>query len=144
MLRLALILLVLAIAVPPAESEASAPFAPSSVMAEAAGPRATLLEWAPGSEPADHYRVYGIDGAMQILLLDTSRAPSSLVLAAVVPSGYDTYAVSGVKHGAESVLVPATSDVSASCFKLQVDPPRLWDKCRSTRPYPISFHYPVL
>lgn len=132
MLRFALLALPLLLSTPPALGEASDAYAPLHVAAESFGASATLVEWAPGPEPADAYRVYGAqDGALTLLW-------EGGVGAAPVPAGFDAYAVSGLKDGAESVLVFALENVGAGCVYVQTHPPGVKLQCDEGRSPPVE------
>lgn len=79
-------------------------YAPLAVVAQAAWDLAAVA-WAPGTEAADHYRVYGLDGASLVFLNATSG------LTTMVEGGFGAYAVSGVKTGVESQAVTACVEV---------------------------------
>lgn len=115
-LTLALVLLPLGGA-----DDAAAPYAPLWVASEAVDPTTALVEWAPGMEQADAYRVYGARGEVLTLLMETTDA--SAPLAALLPAEYDTYAVSGVKGDVESAPVFAIEHVSPGCLVITLRPP---------------------
>lgn len=117
--RVLLILLALALFAPQVTGEAPAPYAPASVAAEPLGTALALVEWAPGLEPADAYRIYGVDEGGLTLLLDTATSGLPLVVSVVVPAGYRDYAVSGLKDNTESAPVYALKP----CMYIQTDPP---------------------
>lgn len=108
---------------PMVAGEGAAPYAPLGVAAEAVGSTAAAVEWTPGVEPADSYRVYGYVGSTPFLLLDTSHLPTPLVLAAIVPGGYEDYAVSGVRAGHESARIVALGGVVEPCIYVHFHPP---------------------
>lgn len=128
--RSALALLALVLLAPLVTGSAADPYAPARVMAEAAGTAAAIVEWTPGTEPADSYRVYGLQGSSLTLLVDTADTLAPLVLAVTVPAGYSEYAVSGVKNGLESNLV-FSGALSLGCIRISTDPPGIHeDGCK--------------
>jgi hypothetical protein len=84
------------------------------------------VEWAPGPEVADAYRVYGVDGGLLTVLLDTAGTSAPVSFAAVVPAGFDTYAVSGVRGDVESAPVFAWDGPGEGCIYIQRQPPDVW------------------
>ena len=128
MLRLAFLAIALAVLSATAASDTPDAHAPLRVAAEALDPATALVEWSPGTEPADAYRVYGVNGATLTLLVDTSDLPAPLALAAAVPAGYDTYAVSGVQANVESAPVLALPGAEAGCLYITWDPPGIHEK----------------
>ena len=128
MLRSALLALALALIASTAASDTPDAHAPLRVAAEAADSATAIVEWSPGQSPAEAYRVYGVDGPTLTLLVDTSLLPAPAALAAVVPAGYETYAVSGVQADVESDPVFAWSGMGAGCIYVQRDPPGIHQK----------------
>ncbi len=120
--RPVLVLLAVVVLMPLAFGSASEPFAPSRVMVESDGSVLAVVQWIPGAEPADSYRVYGLDGEGFALLVDTKDAAAPLMLAVAVPAGYSAYAVSGVRENVESRLVFA-GDIPVGCIRIMTDPP---------------------
>lgn len=116
-----LALLAAALLVPLVTGEAPTPYAPSSVKVQAVEPTSAVVEWVPGPEMAESYRVYGVEGATLTLLMDTSEGLGPLSLAVVVPAAFSAYAVSGVVSGIESTRVFA--EPGLGCIYVQTDPP---------------------
>lgn len=119
--RPVLALLVAALLAPLATGEAPSPHAPTSVKVEAIHPASAVVEWLPGSMMADLYRVYGLDGTALSLLGETPGGAGIVSFAAVVPSGYSAYAVTGVLDSTESEEVFAAPGLG--CIYIQTDPP---------------------
>lgn len=122
----ALLAFVLALLVPLATSDGPAEHAPLGVAVEALSPTAALVEWSPGKEPADAFRVYGVEGATLTLLVDTSTLPAPVVLGVVVPAHYETYAVAGVRGGVESGPTFAFKGADLGCVYVSLHPPAVW------------------
>jgi hypothetical protein len=78
---------------------AAPPFAPLAVEASTISTTAgslAFVAWTRGSETADYYIVYGVDGSsLQFLTTETDFSTPA-------PAGYTGYAVTGVKDGTES------------------------------------------
>lgn len=125
-------LLLLVLLAPAAVGGGTEPYAPARVLSQAAGSASVVVEWLPGSEAADSYRVYGIAGGGASLLFDTTEAPGPLMPAVAVPSGYSAYGVAGVNDGVESALVLAGGP---PCIYVQTDPPGVGELgCMSSLP----------
>jgi len=112
---LAAALVVVAILAPGAH--ATEPFAPLVASATFAPNAQMVVSWVPGEEPADSFNVYGFtDGGGMVLLKQGVTD-----LSVTVPSGFGSYAVSGVSQGNESGPVPA---ISPECeVFIHYDPP---------------------
>jgi hypothetical protein len=144
MLRIAPLVLALVSLPSAGASDAAAPYAPLWVASEAVDSATALVEWAPGTEQADAYRVYGVRGTVLTLLLETADA--TVPLATLLPAGYDTYAVSGVKGDEESAPVFAVEHIPLGCVIIRPDPPEAGLKeCESRRALPVEVrNVPVL
>lgn len=111
------ILLALTASAPPAS--AAYAFAPLAVVAghvTVDGESLAFVAWTRGSEEADEYRVYGVNGT-QLDLLEIESGTGTLV-----PSGYPAYAVSGVLLGVESEPVRAAIVPCAYVYPLPLPP----------------------
>ena len=120
----AVLVLVLAV-LPNVVTAAATPWAPTA--AESFSTEAgTLVTWAPGTELADSYRVYGVTSSGATLL---STTPS---LSAIVAPGYESYVVTGVKDGVES---SGTTVMWPFCTYTSLDPPDVWvEPCHDDPP----------
>lgn len=102
-LGIAFALVLVASALP---AQAAYAYAPLAVVAGHAstdsGTVLAFVAWTRGSEAADEYRVYGVNGTTFELLQVESGTGTP------VPAGYSTYAVTGVLLGVESDPVYAT------------------------------------
>lgn len=125
----ALGLAMLVLLAPLAAGEDSAAFAPVGVATAPIGTE-VAVSWAPGTEPADSYRIYGVsrEGAIT-LLLDTAETENPSSLAAVVESGWNSYAVSGVSGGVESKLVYSLGSLDLGCVTVEFHPPAVSRSC---------------
>jgi len=125
-----LLLLVPLLVIAPSASAATPAYTPSLVTA-ATYSGSALVSWAPGSEAADSYNVYGLAPNAPPTLLGTftvsTVAEGAFNLAA--PSGFAAYAVSGVLGGVESPMVssPAMSAGGDPC--IEVDPDNIIIRC---------------
>lgn len=102
-------------------ADEAATYAPSRVKVEDPSSPVALVSWLPGIEPADSFRVYGGTGAGLVLLLDTAGTAAPFSLAALVPSGYDAYAVTGVRAGVESP--PVFGSATTCSIYVETRPP---------------------
>lgn len=104
-----------ALLAPAAWSSSTEPYAPTAATALAVQGAGALVNWIPGLVPADSFNVYGFtpQGDKTPLAVNVTQTTVE------VPTGFASYAVSGIKNGIESQLVPATS----GCVVISTDPP---------------------
>lgn len=118
---LAFALAVLAL-MPPAAEGSQEDWAPTDVVT-ASTPSGAFVTWGPGTQVADQYKVYGVNGSHPVFLQFADQPFFELDPSASFPS----YAVSGVKNGAESEIVYA---VGVPCLSIRTDPPDVYlDEC---------------
>lgn len=98
------VVVLVAVLVPQAAASDEA-WAPTAVVALRLSETETRLSWAPGTEVADYYLVWGVAGQTHDLLANVSL--EQIADGALVVAGYASYAVSGVLAGAESERVSA-------------------------------------
>lgn len=115
--KVAAILLISGLALPASAQPSSEGFAPSFVLYFTHSDDTALVSWAPGSDVADYYNVYGVLDEQAPTLLASVQFGNLTVR---VPGGYSTYAVSGVRLGIESQLVYPVGD---KCVRIGLDPP---------------------
>lgn len=102
----------------PTFASATGPQAPVAVNALAVDPVAAIVTWVPSaSSPATEYNVYGVENGVLTLLAST------LGTTAVVPAGYQEYAVTAVVDGVESQ--PAFT--SPPCIEFDIGPPPTYE-----------------
>lgn len=133
----------LALVAPAVADSGPTPYSPTSVVGTELDPGTVLLQWAPGAEPADSFRVYGVEDGALTLLADTSGSDAPRLMTITVPGGFQTYAVSGVRAGAESAPVLVTKTLAAGCVHVQTGPPDISQRCTFDTPRPLAFHVPV-
>ena len=105
---------------PAAATGGSEPYAPLKVFVSGDGSTQALVQWLPGTQPADTYRIYGIAGGAVELLEELSYTPST-PLVFQTSSVYDTYGVSGVVDGIESLIT-----VPDEICRVVLGPPPHW------------------
>ena len=118
----ALLLLPLLLAMPPAAADSTA-YAPSFVTVTLVSELTTAVSWAPGSEVADAYNVYGLAAGADPVLLGTFVVTSldSAASSLAVPSGFDGYGVSGVQAQVESPMIAAAVTTQDPCVVIGDD-----------------------
>lgn len=113
------------VSAPVANADSDA-YAPVLAVAGDVSEATAVVWWLPGTELADSYRVYGIDGG-PVLLGEFDVATNPLdALSLVVPSGFSAYAVSGVKANVESDLTIA---IAGGTDCIVIEPPDVAVSC---------------
>ena len=113
----ALLLAPLLLALPPATADCT-DYAPSFVTVALVSELTAAVSWAPGSEVADAYNVYGLSADAAPVLLGTFivTSPESAASSMTVPSGFDGYGVSGVQAQVESPMTAAAVATGDPCI----------------------------
>ena len=113
-------------------------YAPSLVAVGLAPDSDVVVSWAPGSELADAYSIYGISGNTATLLATFVVPPEASpmgLLSVLVPDEFTTYGVSGILENTESQMVFASVGGGRAC--IYIDPPNVGIQC-----IPIIGHVP--
>jgi len=125
--RLPLCALVVAAILVPTQARAAEPFAPLVASATLAPEAQVLVAWVPGESMADSFSVYGISPSGSLTLLRSGITDLSVM----VPMGFTSYAVSGVRNGVESAPVVA---LGSQCeLIIYWSPPNAGLVCPETR-----------
>ena len=98
--------------------ESTSSWSPGIVIAVSAGTDAaagSVVGWTPGTEVADAYNVYGVEGSTFVLL-----ASATQLTVAPTTGHYSAYAVAGIKGGVESERVSA---IVVPCIYAELQPP---------------------
>lgn len=111
---IALVVMIVASAPPAHAAYAFAPLAVVAGHASTDDGSVAFVAWSRGSEAADEYRVYGVNGTnFELLQVETGTGTR-------VPAGYSAYAVTGVLLGVESDPVYA---LIVPCVHVNLFPP---------------------
>lgn len=111
----ALVLALVALLTPTAAGDVGGPMRPLAALVDNSGGGLVVM-WVPGG-PSDSFRVYGVLGDTHTLLAVAPGKESS----ALVPLGFETYAVSAIWGGLESTLT-YVSVVDLPCVTVMPSP----------------------
>lgn len=120
--RVVLAVVLALVLMPQAISASAPPYAPEAVLAIKLTDRA-FVTWVPGDEAPDFYNVYGItDHGRELLNSTTADADT---IGTLVPVGFRTYGVTGVKNGVESPMrmaIGSSGDDPQGCIQIVLQP----------------------